>query len=238
MLAAPSCTGRPPAPISVSVQPGQIAFTRMPSARTSPASVRVSAFNAALLTWYAGGPAPMEASDPASLETFTIRACGLRRSSGKNARQVRHAPNRVRFHAAVDAIQVRRAGARVRVIVDGGVVDQHIAASEVFGHVLRRGLHACGIVDVKLQGVDTFEAKLAHRCLAAARVARAHRHHVTVVRQLAAELEPDAAIAAGYYGDRRSTRGGHLLAAPCDCDFTMQPTAWLSARSAPRIQAV
>ena len=49
-LAAPSATGRPPPPMSVAVQPGRTASTRMRSRRSSPASRRVSAFSAALET--------------------------------------------------------------------------------------------------------------------------------------------------------------------------------------------
>src|SRR5262249_25071883 len=48
--AAPSATGRPPCPMSVSVQPGQTALTRMPSRRNSAARIRVIAFSAALET--------------------------------------------------------------------------------------------------------------------------------------------------------------------------------------------
>src|SRR5207244_8372341 len=45
-LAAPAATGRPPAPpMSVATQPGQTAFTRMPSSRSSAASIRVSALS-------------------------------------------------------------------------------------------------------------------------------------------------------------------------------------------------
>ena len=47
--AAPAETGRPPAPpMSVATQPGQTAFTRKRSARSSAASIRVRAFSAAL----------------------------------------------------------------------------------------------------------------------------------------------------------------------------------------------
>jgi hypothetical protein len=50
-LAAPSLTGRPPAPpMSVATQPGQTELTRMPSLRSSVASIRVSAFSAVLET--------------------------------------------------------------------------------------------------------------------------------------------------------------------------------------------
>ena len=48
MPAAPSVTGRPPAPpMSVATQPGHTELTRMPSARSSSANTRVNAFNAA-----------------------------------------------------------------------------------------------------------------------------------------------------------------------------------------------
>jgi hypothetical protein len=60
MEAAPSAMGRPPLPpMSVAVQPGETALTSTAESRSSTASVRVSAFNAALVTWYAGLPAPM-----------------------------------------------------------------------------------------------------------------------------------------------------------------------------------
>src|SRR5690242_19933952 len=49
MPAAPSATGRPPGPpMSVATQPGQIALTRIPSPRSSAASIRVSALRATL----------------------------------------------------------------------------------------------------------------------------------------------------------------------------------------------
>jgi hypothetical protein len=71
--------------MSIATQPGHTALTRMLTSRSSPASVRVSAFKAALVTWYAGEPAPMLASDPDSDETLTIRADRPLRSSGRNA---------------------------------------------------------------------------------------------------------------------------------------------------------
>src|SRR5205807_4214056 len=85
MLAAPSATlrGAPGPPISVATQPGQTEFTRMCALRSSAARVRVIAFSAAFVTWYAGGPAPMLASDPDSEDTLTIRAARLFRSSGR-----------------------------------------------------------------------------------------------------------------------------------------------------------
>src|SRR3954469_18366522 len=70
--AAPAATGRPPGPpLSVATQPGQIALTRIPAGRSSAARMRVSALSAALLTEYAGVPAPISASDPPPLETLT-----------------------------------------------------------------------------------------------------------------------------------------------------------------------
>src|SRR5689334_17768175 len=49
---APSSTGRPPAPpISVATHPGQTEFTKMLLSRSSPASVLVSAFSPAFVTW-------------------------------------------------------------------------------------------------------------------------------------------------------------------------------------------
>src|SRR5581483_9437669 len=62
-LAAPRPTGRPPRPpMSVAVQPGQTAFTRI--AGSSAARILVSAFNAAFEMLYAGVPPPIEASEP------------------------------------------------------------------------------------------------------------------------------------------------------------------------------
>src|SRR5512146_125908 len=96
MLAAPSATlrGAPAPPISVATQPGQTEFTRMRALRSSAARVRVIAFSAAFVTWYAGGPAPMLASDPDSDETLTMRAERLFLSSGRNAWQTRQGPIR------------------------------------------------------------------------------------------------------------------------------------------------
>jgi hypothetical protein len=54
--------------------------------------MRVNAFRATLETVYAGVPAPMCASDAASLDTFTIRPCSLRRSNGKNSCTISHGP--------------------------------------------------------------------------------------------------------------------------------------------------
>src|SRR5439155_19295767 len=49
--AAPSATGRPPLPpMSVATHPGQTALTKIPASRSSAASTRVKAFNAALET--------------------------------------------------------------------------------------------------------------------------------------------------------------------------------------------
>jgi len=64
-LAAPSPTGRPPEPpMSVATHPGQTELTRIPDPASSRASTRVSAFNAAFDTEYAGVPPPIEASHP------------------------------------------------------------------------------------------------------------------------------------------------------------------------------
>ena len=68
--------------MSVATQPGQTALTRIPSPRSSPASVRVNALSAALETWYAGVPPPIVASEPAPLETFTMRPWPELRSCG------------------------------------------------------------------------------------------------------------------------------------------------------------
>jgi hypothetical protein len=94
--AAPSRTerGAPAPPISVATQPGHTEFTRIREPRSSPASVRVKAFSAALVTCYAGGPAPMFVSDPDSEETLTIRPVRLFRMRGRNAWQTRHGPNK------------------------------------------------------------------------------------------------------------------------------------------------
>src|SRR6185436_12895581 len=88
-LAAPSATGRPPAPpMSVATHPGQTAFTSTRSDRSSAARIRVRALSAAFETLYAGVPALMSASDPLPLDTLTIRGRGLWRRSGRSASAV------------------------------------------------------------------------------------------------------------------------------------------------------
>src|SRR5262245_21356944 len=84
-LAAPSATGRPPPPMSVLVQPGHTAFTSTPLCASSAARIRVSALSAAFDTEYAGVPAPIDASEPASEETLTIRPQRAARIIGAKA---------------------------------------------------------------------------------------------------------------------------------------------------------
>jgi hypothetical protein len=53
----------------------------------------VTASRPAFETEYAGAPSRIPVSCPAPDETFTIRPCGLARSSGANATASRHAPS-------------------------------------------------------------------------------------------------------------------------------------------------
>ena len=92
-LAAPSDTGLPPPPMSVAVQPGQTELTKIPCGRNSDARLRVTAFKAALLAEYAGVPPPMDAREPASLDTFTIRPHPWRRIGSARSWANRQAPN-------------------------------------------------------------------------------------------------------------------------------------------------
>lgn len=70
---SPTVRGASSPPMSVLTQPGLIELTRMPLPATSAASVRVSAFSAALETRYAGLPSPIWCSCPRPLEMLTTR---------------------------------------------------------------------------------------------------------------------------------------------------------------------
>ena len=106
MPAAPSATGRPPAPpISVATQPGQTAFTRIPVPESSAARIRVSALSATFETLYAGVPPPILVSDPLSLDTFTIRPARLLRSKDRNASHICHAPNKLVSNASCTTLK-------------------------------------------------------------------------------------------------------------------------------------
>jgi len=91
--------------MSVAVQPGQTAFTRIPVPLNSAASTRVSAFRAAFVVEYAGVPAPIEGSEPASEDTLTIRPHPAFRIIGANAWAIRHAPNTFTSNASRTTFQ-------------------------------------------------------------------------------------------------------------------------------------
>ena len=152
----------------------------------------MSAFSDAFDTLYAGVPAPMSASDPLPLDTFTTRGCGLRRSSGRNASVVRHAPKRLVSSARVDAVEVggRRAG--VGVVVDRGVVDERVAAPERVGHPRRRGGDARVVGDVEGARDDprVRTAERRRRVLAAAGVAGAEHDAEARAREGATTSRP------------------------------------------------
>lgn len=61
----------------------------------------MNAFSAALLTRYAGvPPCSMAASEPASLETLTMRPRALRRSRGSRISVVRQGPSTLVSHVS------------------------------------------------------------------------------------------------------------------------------------------
>jgi hypothetical protein len=68
----------------------------------------------------------MPASDPASLETFTMRPWPLARSSGSRVRLVCRGAEQIDLQGFPDDLEVGGAGALPGVVVDGGVVDQDV----------------------------------------------------------------------------------------------------------------
>src|SRR3984885_11983693 len=102
-LAAAWAMVRPLGWASSATQPGQTAFTRMPSLATSAASSRGSAFRAALETPEGGEPPVITAIEPPSLLTFTILGRELARSIGSSTWMTRHAPKRLMSSASATA---------------------------------------------------------------------------------------------------------------------------------------
>jgi hypothetical protein len=68
----------------------------------------------------------MYVSDPAPLETFTIRPYPLRRSSGRNASVTRPRTKQIRFERLADDAEVSCASPLPGVVQDRGVVDQYV----------------------------------------------------------------------------------------------------------------
>ena len=166
MPAAPSSTGRPPAPpTSVATQPGHTAFTKIRVSRSSPARVRVRAFRAAFVTWYAGGPPPIFASEPASDDTVDDPACST--PSQQREERFRRAPRpqQVRPDGLRDgAFNVGVFDLLPSVVMDAGIVDQHIEAV-ILARDLRRGLRdAVCICDVQHERLDVSHTAKRSRC--------------------------------------------------------------------------
>ena len=154
--AAPSRTGRPPGPpISVRTQPGQTEFTRiLVSGAASAASIRVSALSPALLTRYAGIPRPGHAQRAAGCSRpSTIRPCSLRRAgAGRSALRDPPGAEQVRLERLAHDRQVGRGGLLVRVVMDRGVVNQHVDAAEPLAHEVRECTGAGRVGDVEAVG--------------------------------------------------------------------------------------
>ena len=80
--------------MSVATHPGQTEFTRIRSARSSAASIWVSALSAVFDTVYAGVPPPMHGQRPGLAGDVHHPAMPPARNSGSNANVTRQAPSR------------------------------------------------------------------------------------------------------------------------------------------------
>jgi aryl-alcohol dehydrogenase-like predicted oxidoreductase len=113
-----------------------------------------------------------------------------------------HAPSaeQIRLERLAHDAEIRVGGVLPGVVVDRGVVDEHVEAAVLLGHPPREPLNARRVVDVELtrQHVDARRCQLAHRRLRLCEVARAEHGRKAALRELAGHLAADPAIGAGH----------------------------------------
>ncbi len=155
--------------MSVAVQPGQTAFTRI--AGSSAARILVSAFNAAFEMLYAGVPPPIEASEPRSLETLNdprIVASPQERQQG-----LHDSPRaeQIRLECLVNDRQVRVTGVRPRVVEHRGVVDEGVESRVRLDEFGREATDAVVAPDVELAHVHVREPERLRGCVSSGELA-------------------------------------------------------------------
>src|SRR3954468_12617970 len=153
----------------------------------------------------------MSAAPPPPLDTFTMRALSERRSSGRHACVVRQAPSTFVSNASLTTSRSAPTLGLPGVVEAGGVVDQNVEGLVVALQLGAEAGDALGIRHVERERPrgQPLGAQQLDRLGPPGGIAGAEDHVEAVASELAAHLEPDAAVSTGY------DRSQHLrLASP------------------------